>query len=111
LKKSPAEPAPPKALSAEARAIWQQLASEYGISDAAGLHVLRVGLEAHDRMRAAQKAIEADGATVTDRWGQVKAHPLLSVERDARAQFLAAVKQLNFDLEPLRDRPGRPGGK
>ena len=45
-----------------------------------------------------------------DRFGQVKSHPLLSVERDSRAQYLAALKALNLDLEPLRDKPGRPGG-
>jgi P27 family predicted phage terminase small subunit len=112
LKKSTAtEPAPPTGLSTESKAIWRELVADYGVKDSAGCHVLRAGLEAHDRMRAAQKAIEKDGATVMDRWGQVKAHPLLSVERDARAQFMAAMKQLNFDLEPLRDRNGRPAGR
>jgi hypothetical protein len=36
---------------------------------------------------------------------------LLPVERDSRAQWLAALKALNLDLEPLHDKPGRPGGK
>jgi hypothetical protein len=71
---------------------------------------LQTALEAFDRMRECQKAIERDGAAVKDRWGQVKPHPLLSAERDARGQMLGALKQLNFDIEPLRDRPGRPGG-
>jgi glutathione S-transferase len=47
---------------------------------------------------------------MADRFGQPKPHPLLATERDARAQFLAALKALNLDLEPLRDRVGRPGG-
>ena len=102
---------PPKGLSTEARGIWRRLVTNYGIQDRAGLAVLRVGLEAHDRMRQAQQQVATDGASARDRWGQVKAHPLLSVERDARAQFLAAVKALNFDVEPLRDRVGRPGGR
>ena len=41
---------------------------------------------------------------------QPRAHPLLAVERDSRAQMLAAMKALNLDLEPPRDGPGRPGG-
>jgi hypothetical protein len=72
---------------------------------------LRVALEAHDRMRAAQKCIGKDGATIEDRFGQLRAHPLLAVERDARASFLAGMRSMNLDLEPLRDRAGRPGGK
>jgi phage terminase small subunit len=62
-------------------------------------------------MRDAQQTIREEGASTRDRWGQVKSHPLLTVERDARAQFLAAMRQLNFDLEPLRDKPGRPLGR
>lgn len=84
--------------------------AEYQIDDQAGLLLLQTALEAFDRMKAAQERINADGEAVTDRFGQIKPHPLLPAERDARAQMLAALKQLNLDLEPLRDRPGRPGG-
>jgi P27 family predicted phage terminase small subunit len=99
----------PAGLSRESGEIWQRVTTEYDIRDSAGLEVLRVGLEAHDRYRQAQTAIDKDGASIKDRWGQTKPHPLLACERDARAQFLAAMKQLNFDIEPLRDRVGRPG--
>jgi phage terminase small subunit len=68
-------------------------------------------MESFDRMRAAQASIEQDGATAPDRFGQVKAHPLLSVERDARAAMLAALKAMNLDVEPLRDGPGRPADR
>jgi hypothetical protein len=43
-----------------------------------------------------------------DRFGAPKPHPLLPIERDSRQAFLAGMKALNLDLEPLRDRPGRP---
>lgn len=49
--------------------------------------------------------------TFTDRFGQIKAHPLLPVERDARAAFLAGLRSLNLDFEPLHDGPGRPAGR
>jgi hypothetical protein len=62
-------------------------------------------------MRLAQEAIERDGMTVLDRFGQRKAHPLLPAERDARAQMLAALRALNLDVEPLHERPGRPAGR
>jgi hypothetical protein len=32
------------------------------------------------------------------------------VARDARSGMLAAMRQLHFDVEPVRDRVGRPGG-
>jgi P27 family predicted phage terminase small subunit len=100
---------PPSGLSAEARAWWRRLAAEHDIADAPGRLLLQTALEAFDRMRGAQRAIKKDGATVLDRFGQRKAHPLLSTERDARAQMLASLKALNLDLEPLNRGPGRPG--
>lgn len=63
------------------------------------------------RLRLAQEAIQRDGMTILDRFGQRKAHPLLPAERDARSQMLAALKALNLDVEPLHDRPGRPAGR
>jgi P27 family predicted phage terminase small subunit len=102
---------PPKALSGEARTLWRRLTTENDISDGAGRLILQTGMEAFDRMRSAQAQVLREGATTTDRFGQVKAHPLLTVERDSRAAMLAALRQLNLDLEPVRDRPGRPGGK
>lgn len=101
----------PEHLSAAAKGWWQEITDEYAIDDRAGLLLLQTALEAFDRMKSAQAAIERDGELVKDRFEQLKPHPLLTTERDARSQMLAALKQLNLDLEPLRDGPGRPGGK
>lgn len=102
---------PPGHLSKEGRKIWKGLIDEYRIADTAGLRILRVALEAYDRAQAAREAIDRDGMTVADKFNQVKPHPLLPIERDSRAAFLAGLKALNLDLEPLRDAPGRPGGR
>lgn len=83
---------------------------EYELGDAAGRLLLQTALEAFTRMRACQHAIALEGSQVADRFGQLRPHPLLAAERDARAQMLAALKALNLDIEPLRDRPGRPSG-
>jgi P27 family predicted phage terminase small subunit len=101
----------PSHLSSDAKRWWRELMNEYAISDAAGLLLLQTACEAHDRMKAATAAIEKDGQMLPDRFDQMKPHPMLTVERDARAAMLAALKQLNLDLEPLRDGPGRPGGR
>jgi P27 family predicted phage terminase small subunit len=109
--RAPALPPAPRGLSAEAKKRWRRLVSEYAIEDPAGLLLLQTALEAMDRMRDAQRTIEAEGAVVLDRFGQKKPHPATVVERDSRSGMMAALKALNLDLEPLNDRPGRPAGR
>lgn len=101
----------PKHLSADAKRWWTEIQDEYGIDDPGGDLLLQTAMEAFDRMKSAQVAIKRDGELLVDRFGQFKPHPLLTAERDARSQMMAALKALNLDLEPLRDRPGRPGGR
>jgi P27 family predicted phage terminase small subunit len=101
----------PQHLSKEAKIFYKKVVAEYLIDDAAGLKILQVALEAFDRAQSARIAIDAEGMTIKDKFGQLKPNPLLPVERDNRAAFLAGLKALNLDLEPLRDRPGRPGGR
>ena len=101
----------PGHLSDDAKRWWRKLIDEYGIDDPAGLLLLQTAMEAHDRMKMAAAEIAKDGQTVEDRFGQQKPHPLLATERDARSQLMLALKSLNLDLEPLRDGPGRPGGR
>ena len=100
----------PQHLSTDAQDWWGAIQQEYGIEDNAGRLLLQTALEAFDRMKNAAEKIDEDGVAITDRFDQIKPHPLLPAERDARSQMLAALKQLNLDLEPLRDGPGRPGG-
>jgi P27 family predicted phage terminase small subunit len=104
-------PRPPSSLSPEAKRLWRRLIEEYAIEDQGGLAVLQVACEALDRLRDAQQAIDTDGTVVMDRFGQQKAHPLLVVERDARSAFLKAIQHLGLDIEPLKDRSERPGGR
>lgn len=101
----------PKHLSALARAQWKLLMDDYTIQDQAGLLLLQTGMEAYDRMHAAQALITKYGAVTTDRFGQLRSNPATVIERDSRAAMLSALKALNLDLEPLNPRPGRPGGR
>jgi hypothetical protein len=68
-------------------------------------------LNVWDRLAAARAAIAEHGELVIDRYGAPKLNPACALEKDARAGFLAAMKALNLDLEPLRDGPGRPPAK
>jgi len=104
-------PKAPRSLSREAKRWWNRLQNEYLIEDEAGKLILETALLSFDRMREAQVILETEGMTILDRFGQKKAHPLCAVERDARSGMLQYLKALNLDVEPLRDGPGRPGGK
>lgn len=101
--------AAPAHLSKEAKVIWGKLVKEYGIEDAGGLEILRAGTEAFDRSQAARASIDKIGLLVKDRFGAFKPHPLIACERDARAAYLQALKQLCLDVEPVKD-IGRPPG-
>ena len=96
----------PRNLSREARQLHAELAQEYAIHDAAGRRLLLTACECLDRMRRAQKLIKRHGELLTARDG-LKANPAVAIERDARAQMLACLKQLNLDVEPLQN-VGRP---
>ena len=89
---------PPDHLGEPERQIWKHVFSDYELSTETAVHVLTTALEAHQRCREARQRIEEDGTVVTGRDGQPKPHPLLSTERDARAQWLAAIKQLGLEL-------------
>ena len=98
----------PKDLSRAAKEWFSRLTTEFEIEDQAGLLLLETAMRAYDRAETARALLERDGVTIADRWGQVKPHPAAAIERDARSGLLAALKALNLDVEPLRDRPGRP---
>lgn len=96
-----------KKLSKQAADLKKSILKDYEITDEAGIAILQTAMEAFEQMKDAQAIVDKQGLTVRGDRGQIKAHPLLSVIRDSRAQFLMALKHLNLDLEPLRDRAGR----
>jgi len=98
----------PRHLSRDGKLLFRLVAREYEIDDPSGVRILRLACEAYDRCQAARRQIDGEGLTVKDRYGQIRPHPLLTVERDARAACLACLKALHLDLEPLRDAVGRP---
>lgn len=98
----------PQDLSASSRRLFRSLVLEYSIGDRGGLEILRSGLRALDQAEAAEAAIAKGGQTQTDRFGQLRAHPLLPIARDFRAQWSAALRALNLSVgEPPK--VGRPG--
>jgi hypothetical protein len=100
-------PKPPRGYTAPARQFWGE---GWDLDDAA-LTILDVSVcRPLMRIDEARAILAREGPTITDRFKQVKVHPAILIERDLTATFLAGLKALNLDLEPLRDRAGRPPG-
>jgi P27 family predicted phage terminase small subunit len=91
-------PSPPPHLGKTERQIWEGVFRDYSLSADVASAVLATALEAHQRARECREAIATEGMTVAGRDGQTKVHPLLAVERDARAQWFAGVKALGLEL-------------
>jgi phage terminase small subunit len=89
---------PPSHLGEIEVGIWKRVLADYQFGTAIAFDVLTTSLEAHMRAREAREAIQRDGMTVIGRDGQQRPHPLLSVERDARAAWLQGLKMLELEL-------------
>lgn len=104
-------PAAPKHLSRRAKAFWKAIVEEYDLGPH-NLELLRRLAEALDRCDAAVAVVAAEGLVVTDKFGQVKAHPAVNVERDCRIAIARLTRELDLDGEPAPDpRMPRRGGR
>ena len=98
-----------KPLTDHADALWSAVRREFGVTDPEGEALLRVACEALADYEAYRAQVQKDGPTVQGDRGGVKAHPLIAAARDARGQFLAALKQLGLEqAESVAHPPGRP---
>jgi P27 family predicted phage terminase small subunit len=102
-------PPAPENLTAEAAAWWDRIVSGWDLDDP-GLLILQSVCETFDRMRQAQQQIKEEGATIRDRFGQLKQHPAVLTELHNRAAMLRNLKLLGLDLEPIGP-VGRPPGR
>lgn len=102
-------PKAPSHLGKDGGKLFKTLAEDYSITDSGGVALLTTACECLDRMRQAQDAIKKDGAVIKDRYNQPKNHPACVLERDARNQFLQAIKSLQLDVSG-ESLPGRPVG-
>jgi len=74
------------------------------------LETLRLACEALDRCAEAREVLASEGPYVRDRFGQVRAHPAVAVERDSRLAALRAFRELSLDRTAPDDvRPPRVG--
>src|SRR5687768_5398032 len=102
-------PAAPQHLSEASRRWWRDIVRTYRL-EPQHLRLLTLAAEAWDRGQEARERVAADGAYVTDRYGQTKAHPAIAVERDSRIAVARLVRELALADEPPGARSPRPGG-
>jgi P27 family predicted phage terminase small subunit len=91
----------PGHLKTDGKKLFKKIQREYNISDSGGLAILTTACEALDELRVYQGIFDKDGRTEQDRFGMPKAHHLLTAYKDARTQYLNAIKMLNLDLAPI----------
>lgn len=102
--------APPAGLKKAGRRLWSAIQAEYFIDDAGGIAHLTAACRAEDDLQRMRQAVHKDGDVLEDRFGQKVPHPLLAAIRGMEAVRRQALNAMNLDVEPLRDKPGRPGG-
>lgn len=100
----------PSGLSAEARKLYVETAEEYSISDPASLVLLLNAARALDRLRLAEAAVKASGATFTDRFGQVKVNPMAVRIDNENLTLARCLRELGLDLSPPPANPRPPEG-
>jgi hypothetical protein len=109
-------PAPPGTFEPPERRLWRKIVRHYTLDEPAALALLRSTLEAHARMRRCGESITKVGELVVTRRkvGRtkgdkgdeksapapetviIKAHPLISAERDSRAAWLSGLRALGI---------------
>lgn len=93
----------PEHLSDRARAIWSMIVPRRARSTER-LTLLQAALEALDRADAARVTIAKEGMTTTNETtGLVHVHPLVKVEREARAQFMSGWAALHLEWDTMID--------
>jgi phage terminase small subunit len=92
----------PGHLSAPSHAWAAAVLSEFDATDSQFALVVAAA-EAWDRAQQARRSIARHGAYLEDRFGQLRPHPGINVERDARAAFARIVAQLKLDADEPED--------
>lgn len=92
----------PAHLKRDTAAWWRSVIAEYDL-EPHHERILTLAAEAWDRSTEAREIIAAEGAYANDRFGQRKAHPAITVEKDSRIAFARLIRELDLDGEPLPD--------
>ncbi|MFC1886061.1 P27 family phage terminase small subunit [Thermodesulfobacteriota bacterium] len=93
----------PKHLKKQGRKFWKSVLSDFVLKDSHHLVIFENACQCLDRIDEAQAEIKVQGAYYTDRFGQPKEHPAHKTERDNKILFARLLRELNLDIEPLKE--------
>jgi len=95
LSRSNPPPPAPDHLEEPERVIWRAVVAEFK-GPRLSYEILADALKAHQCARKCSEIVAAEGMTVEGRDGQLKAHPLLAIERSATASYQRQLKTLGI---------------
>ena len=91
-------PSPPRPAGKQS---WCQLLDQFDLQDRHHLRLLELICEQIDQGIELRNAIQERGAVITDRFGQLKANPLLAAERGAVTTERLLFRVLGLDGESI----------
>ena len=99
----------PAHLEPETRRWVRQILDEFDL-ESHHFRQLILTAQAWDRAEQARKMLLVDGLTTTDRYGCLKVHPAVAIERDSRTAFHRGIRELALDGDVTPEsRPPRTG--
>jgi len=88
----------PPNLSKPAQDFWRSITEKYEVSSP-DLVLLTQACRAMDRAEQCRRAVDKEGVSQLDRYGNRKPHPLVAEERQQRDLVRRAIATLNFEVE------------
>jgi len=88
---------PPDHLDDAGRRLWADILAAFDISEPHHIAILTRACEQTDRITSYRAAIDGTGPTTVDRFGQLRANPLLAEERAAANLLRLHLRELNLD--------------
>ena len=98
----------PDHLRPETQVWWRSVVADYFL-EPHHVRVLTLAGEAWDTCQQARMVLNEKGLTYEDRFGQPRARPEVSIERDSRIAFSRLVRELRLDDGPPETRLPRIG--
>jgi hypothetical protein len=97
-------------LGAAGRQLRDAIMEAYVVDDPASEALLLAVCRERDRAEEADELVREHGISYRDSAGRLHVNPFVRAGREARLAMTRAIRAMGLDLEPVRDRTGRPYG-